>query len=97
MAGRTHGDGEDVVDTRDVVPRQPVNTEGTRVEAIPFASGTTVIIRDVDFAAHNIDHPTVTWDWQVDDFTVAVGPKLSQEAADFLVREFPTQFKIHQG
>lgn len=90
MAGTSK---QDVVDAADISPRQVSNTSGKRVKAIPFASGTTVVVREADFkSAGGFDHPEVTWDYRIDDFTVAVGPSLTQEAADFLTSKYPDSF-----
>lgn len=73
--------------------RQPTSRE-KKIKAFPFSGGTTIIIRDVDFKQGNIDHPTVTWDYRIDDFTVEVNKSITQEAADYLVNNFPDSFKF---
>lgn len=65
-----------------------------RVRAKPFAGGTTVVIRDSDFARGGISHPRVEWDFRRNNFTVPVGNGgLSKEAAEYLVNTFPSQFE----
>jgi hypothetical protein len=90
---------DEVKDERDVTPR--VGGEkptGKRVRAIPYHNATTVRIRPMDFKLGGIDHPKVEWDFRKDNFTVAVGPELSQEAADYLTENFPTDFEyINDG
>ena len=65
-----------------------------RLKAIPFSGGTTVVVRDVDFSNAGVDHPTVTWDYRIDGFTVIVGDKITDEAANILVNKFPDSFKF---
>lgn len=89
MTGTKH----DVVDTADNSPRQAANVAGKRVKAIPFYNGTTVVVRDTDFQQNGVTHPDVTWDFRVDDFTVAVGQGITQEAANLLVTKFPESFE----
>lgn len=102
MAG-THKSrfGEAVVSTVPVeeiasVESAPVEAKpsGKCIKAIPFSGGTTVVIRDIDFKAGNIEHPAVTWDYRIDDFTVKVGEAITEEAANFLVQSFPDSFKF---
>lgn len=83
----------EVVDTADTSPRQEA-AKGEKVRAIPFAHGTTVIIRAQDFkTAGNIEHPDVTWDFRVNDFCATVGENISKEAADFLTKNYPDSFQ----
>lgn len=97
MAGRARNTPS-VVDTSDVTPRQEVNTGGKRIQAIPFSGGTTVVVRSIDFHnAGKIDHPDVTWDYRVDDFTVEVDKGITAEAANFLVDRFPASFRFIGG
>lgn len=83
----------DVVDTADSSPRQVAASGGRRIKAIPFSNGTTVIVRGSDFQQQGVTHPDVTWDFRVDDFTVAVGQGITQGAADLLVTKFPESFE----
>lgn len=95
MAGiKHHVDAavDTVVDAADTTPRRE-SPKGKRIKAIPFATATTVVVREEDFkTAGNIDHKEVAWDFRVDDFTVAVGNGISAEAADFLVNNYPDSF-----
>jgi hypothetical protein len=75
-----------------VVHEEPPKLVGKRVRAIPNFGGTTVVIREEDFANNGIDHPTVEWDFRKDNFTVPVGPQLSEEAAEWLTSEQGHQF-----
>jgi hypothetical protein len=96
MAGTNKSD-DVVVDVADVSPRHVVSN-GKKLRALPFANATTVIVRSQDFKqAGNIDHADVEWDFRVDDFTVAVGKGISQEAADFLVNKYPDSFAYVEG
>lgn len=73
----------------------PVETvKPERIKAYPFSGGTTIIIRDSDFAKGGVEHPTVSWDYRVDDFTLTVGNGISKEAADYLTKNFPDSFKF---
>lgn len=87
----------EVVDTADTAARTPApDTSGKRVRAIPGAGGTTVVLDSRDFKANGISHKGVTWDYRKDNFTVKVGTgdnQLSEEAADFLTKNFPGQFE----
>ena len=95
MAGTSKSHVSNVTETVvDDAPVQPVARGGKRIKAFPFAGGTTVIIRDVDFGAGNVEHPTVTWDYRIDDFTVEVGKGITEEAANFLVKTYPDSFKF---
>lgn len=97
MAGRARNTPS-VADTEDKTPRQPVETAGKRIKAIPFSGGTTVLVRTVDFKkAGNIDHPDVTWDYRVNGFTVEVDKEITAEAADFLVNNYPGSFEFIGG
>lgn len=89
MAGVKH----DVVidDEADVAPRQ-ASSVGKRIKAITFTNGTTVVVRSSDFKKHGVNHHDVTWDYRIDDFTVAVGKGITAEAADFLTGKFPDSF-----
>lgn len=91
-----------VPDERDTSPRAKSDKSGKRVRAIPSVitkntgHATTIEVRRSDFKSHDIDHPTVTWDFRKDNFTVKVGDKsgqISEEAADFLTSEFPTSYE----
>lgn len=82
---------------RDSAPAE-VTSVGKRVKAVPFSGGTTVVVRSSDFQkAGNIDHPDVTWDYRVDDFTVEVGKEINAEAANFLVNSYPDSFQFLEG
>lgn len=63
-----------------------------KIKAIPFSNGTTVVIRAIDFENAGIKHPDVTWDYRIDNFTVSVGDKITNEAANLLVSKFPESF-----
>lgn len=65
-----------------------------RIKAIPFSGGTTVVVRDVDFSNAGVEHPSVKWDYRIDNFTVTVGDKITAEAANLLVNKFPDSFKF---
>jgi hypothetical protein len=89
-------------DERDTSPRAKSDVSGKRVRAIPSVitkntgHATTIEVRRSDFKSHDIDHPTVTWDFRKENFTVKVGDKsgqISQEAADFLTSKFPTSYE----
>src|SRR5574337_1891381 len=84
----------EVVDTADeaVVHEEAPKLTGKRVRAIPAFGGTTIEIRDIDFANGGIDHPTVIWDFRKNNFTVKVGEELSEEAAEWLTSEHGHQF-----
>jgi hypothetical protein len=83
----------EVVDTADTAVKEaPPKLTGRRIRGIPAFGGTTIEIREEDFANAGIDHPNVIWDFRKDDFTVRVGEGISQEAADYLTKEFPSQF-----
>lgn len=71
----------------------PPVLDGRRIRAIPYENGSTIIVDPADFKAHGITHPRVTFDYRKDDFTLKVGDKISEEAAELLTREFPTQFE----
>lgn len=97
MAGTSKSHASDVVEkvAEDApVQPQPVARGGKRIKAFPFAGGTTVVIRDVDFGAGNVEHSTVTWDYRIDDFTVEVGKGITEEAANYLVKNYPDSFKF---
>jgi hypothetical protein len=86
-----------VVDDRDVSPRMaPPKLSGRLVRAYPAMNGTTVEITEANFIAHGIHHPTVTWDFRINDFTVEIGEgkPISEEAAEFLCSNFPDSFKL---
>ena len=102
MAG-THKSrfGEAVVTAAPVEDNAPVDVapvevapSGKRIQAIPFSGGTTVVIRDIDFNAGGVEHPAVTWDYRINDFTVEVGKGITEQAANFLVQSFPDSFKF---
>lgn len=84
---------ESVADSRDVSPRAKVDTSGSRIKAITFSGGTQVVIREKDFLKGGIKHPEVIWHFQINGFTVKVGEGITKQAADYLVKNFPTQFK----
>jgi hypothetical protein len=90
-------DPSEVHDERDTSPRLRADTSGKRVRAIPAYPGqtTAVVLKASDFAAHDVDHPQVEFNFRKDDFTLPVGKKggLSEEAADFLTENFPEQFE----
>jgi hypothetical protein len=81
------------VDTADKSPRHLSDKSKKRVKAIPFQNCTTVIIRESDFQLGGVSHKEVAWDFRVEDFTVAVGEGISQEAADYLTSSFPDDFQ----
>lgn len=87
----------EVSDTADNSPRGPQpDTSGKRVRAIPYQKGSTIRVREATFAEHNIQHPTVVWDFRKDNFTVAVGTKdgeISPEAAEFLTTKYKETFE----
>jgi hypothetical protein len=82
-----------VVDTADKSPRHLSDKTKKRVKAIPFQNCTTVVIRESDFQLGGINHKEVTWDFRVEDFTVAVGDGISKEAADYLTSNFSNDFQ----
>lgn len=91
-----------VPDERDTSPRAKADLSGKRVRAIPSVitrstgNATTIEVTRADFNTHDIDHPTVTWDFRKDNYTLKVGTKagqISEEAADFLTEKFPTSFE----
>jgi len=92
-------------DTADVSPRAPEpELSGKRVRAIPAVitnsgdRGTTIEVRKSDFASKGIDHATVVFDSRKDHFTLPVGKNgLSEEAADFLTKNYPTSFEYMGG
>lgn len=90
---------DEVKDERDVTPRVGgEKPKGKRVRAIPYHNATTVRIRPMDFRLGGIDHKQVEWDFRKDNFTVPVGDALSEEAADYLTENFPTDFEyINDG
>lgn len=67
--------------------------DGKRIRAIPYENGSTIRVNESDFKNHGIKHPTVTWDYRKDNFTLKVGDAISQEAADFLTKNYPTSFE----
>ena len=91
----------EVKDDKDSTPRVGGKLSGKRVRAVGYQNATTTKIRRVDFkTASNgeVDHPDVTWDFRTDDYTVPVGDRLSQEAADFLTKNYPETFEyINDG
>ena len=76
---------------------------GRRLRAIPAVitksgdKGTTVEVRDIDFAQKGIEHPTVSFDARNNNYTLAVGDgdgaEISTKAADFLAKSYPTSFE----
>lgn len=95
----------EVADTADTSPRAPAaDTSGRRVRAIPAVitkSGDTasrVEVRRSDFANQGIDHAGVIFDFKKDRFTLPVGPNgLSEQAAEFLTKNYPTSFEYLGG
>ena len=85
---------DDIVDPIDeATPRLLPDLSGKRIRAIPYQNCTTVVIRKSDFALGGFDQGDVEWDFRVDAFTVKVGDKISQEAADWLVKNYSDQFE----
>lgn len=68
-------------------------TDGKRIRAIPYENGSTIVVDKRDFASHGIDHPKVTWDYRKDNMTLKVGDGISEEAAEFLTKNYPTSFE----
>lgn len=72
---------------------------GKKVRAKPAVithSGDTsneVEVTRGDFADHNIEHDTVSFKANRNDFCVPVGKGLSEEAADFLTKNYPESFE----
>lgn len=96
----------EVRDEKDTTPRAaPAEVSGKRVRAIPYQNASTVILNTVDFKTASqgkiSDHPQVVWDFRKDNFTVPVGgenPVLTEEAAEFLTKNYPTDFEyINNG
>ncbi|HPE52952.1 MAG TPA: hypothetical protein PK852_02435 [Mesotoga prima] len=87
----------EVADSRDVSPRAKVDTTGQRVKATPFSHGLEVVVREKDFLKGGIKHGEVRWHFQRDNFTVKVGEGLTKQAADYLVKSFPSQFQYVGG
>lgn len=89
----------EVKDERDTTPRvENEKPKGKLVRAIPYMNATTIRIRPMDFKNGGIDHKQVEWDFRKNNFTVPVGEELSQEAADYLTKSFPTDFEyINDG
>lgn len=94
----------EVKDVADTAVRAPApRLTGTRLRATPTSGGTTIEVTAADFKAHGIDHPTVTFDFRRDNFTIPVSNKkghtgaISREAADFLVHHEPTRFEYYSG
>lgn len=67
--------------------------DGKRVRAIPYENGSTIEVTKADFANHQINHPKVVWDYRKDNMTVKVGDGISEEAAEFLTKNYPTSFE----
>lgn len=89
----------EVTDTADTSPRAVSNLKGRRLRAIPYAGGTTIVVSQADFRANGISHPTVTFDFRKDHFTLPVDPPkgqagVSKEAAEFLATNHPNQFEF---
>jgi hypothetical protein len=93
-------------DTADTSPRAPEpDLSGKRVRAIPAVitrttgNATTIEVRKSDFASKGIDHPTVVFDERKERFTLPVGKPggLSEEAAEFLTKNYPTSFEYMGG
>jgi hypothetical protein len=85
---------DEVKDEKDTTPRVGgEKLSGKRVRAIPYMNATTVRIRPMDFKLGGIDHKQVEWDFRRHNFTVAVGDELSEEAAEYLTKNFPTDFE----
>ena len=79
---------------------------GKRVRAIPAVittngdRGTTVEVRQSDFAAHGVKQDTVRFDRFKDNFTLAVGSgsaQISEEAAELLTKNWPQSFEYIDG
>jgi hypothetical protein len=95
-------DVAEVKDEADVSPRTaPADTSGKRIRAIPYQNASTVRVRPMDFNLGGIKHDLVEWDFRKDNFTLPVGGDnevISQEAADYLTKNFPTDFEyINDG
>lgn len=92
---------DEVQDTADTSPRGPEpQTGGKRIRAIPAVitkSGdrsTSVEVRRSDFANKGIEHPSVTFKFDKDNFTLPVGENgISEEAAKFLTENYKTSFE----
>ena len=85
---------DEIKDEKDTTPRVgATKLVGKRVRAIPYHNATTVRIRPSDFKSGGIDHKQVEWDFRRENFTVAVGEALSEEAAEFLTKNYPTDFE----
>jgi hypothetical protein len=93
-------------DEKDVSPRAAaVSFSGKTIRAIPTVitkggeTGTTVEVRRSDFHNFGIDHDTITFDSFRTNYTLPVGEEggVSQEAADFLTKNFPTSFEYMGG
>lgn len=87
-------------DSRDNARRARSDTSGKRIRAIPAVitkSGdrsSRVEVSKENFRDKGIDHPSVTFDFQKDNFTLPVGENgVSEEAADFLTKNYPTSFE----
>ena len=89
-------DEVDAVDSVDSLNEAAPETKtvSKRVKATPFSGGTTVIIRNSDFEKFGVEHAGVTWDYRINDFTVAVGEGITEEAANALVNNLPDSFKF---
>jgi|SRR6185295_9049707 len=86
-------------DTADTARRAPgPDTSGKRVRCIFYGGSISREVSKRDFKSKGIDHPSVVWDYWVDDATLPVDPPkgkkgLSSEAAEFLTSEYPEQFE----
>jgi len=93
----SHDAVRDVEDTTVTGPSP--NLDGKRLQAIPQQGGTRVTVKDTFFAEQGLDHPTVTFDFFRDRFTLPVGggKALSDAGADALLKVFPNRFKFVNG
>jgi hypothetical protein len=91
----------EVTDDRDNAPRLKEDTSGKRIRAIPAHPGQTtgVVVHKNDFAKHDVEHPTIEFNFRKDGFTLPVGKRggVSEDAAEFLTSEFPQQFEYMGG
>ena len=93
---------ETTPDDRDTVERAPgPDTSGKRVRAIPTHGGTAVTVSTADFEQVGVKgHPTVSWSFKKDNFTVPVGNdsgQISQAAADAITKHEPLRFEYLNG
>ena len=91
---------DEVVDALEPPKVWPKDNSGKKfVQATPAVKGaTTVLQTSQDFKTYgNIDHPSVEFDFRENRFRVEIGIGISKEAADFLVKRYPSSFKIVDG